>query len=667
MQTIDNTKVLLITNADIEQSTIDADDYVIKRGLNPAHRLSFSFGTTSYLTLDQLKTGPSPTCVTAPYTGQFFLTAIINYTRDHVIDAVILSTYTPSQVSNGFYTLSACAGMAFSLFYNLAIGTYFNVNGNGISWSNVDVSVRNTIENTINDAVKEWKPLIGSEVTHTFTRNLVSYSGSNYFYIDDITDIMIGQRVTGYGIPDNTYIVQNPTRTNPMILLNQVPTATLSGAYTFTTTNRNNPYQRIPHGRLGCPDYSTPVIAENPMRSSITTASVYTHAVTNALIAETQNHTNSLHALSQTLNYSIVTPLGNRLSYDWAKRLGMPNVAFMAAGASSSINGGVNFGVNNTQTRITVSSVVDFPESGVAQINGPSWTTLYAPVTQGDTTCQVVDKLGFVDPNNPTGTQNLRFIGSAYDNLSYNSITGNSSPYTIHFTSPLPESLPSGTGLYSRSLGRVENVSYTGLDKVSSPPALTGCIRADNDVSLQNAGLYALSYNNSGQQLYPPYSWSFVSGSNVLPIGPPGAKSGTYYLQSYGSPCIDPNLPAFFSLCIGIPFNFEPTIYEDLNGKVLNGAWGYTWTSSAGIFGDAFLRNGGSAAVFTYGEPFATGIPIPHQMFIYTSYYKLPLMLAFMLSHNVNQGSTVCGDPLYNPYLSTPTVPPVVSFNPYGM
>jgi len=28
MQTIDNTKVLLITNADIEQSTIDADDYV---------------------------------------------------------------------------------------------------------------------------------------------------------------------------------------------------------------------------------------------------------------------------------------------------------------------------------------------------------------------------------------------------------------------------------------------------------------------------------------------------------------------------------------------------------------------------------------------------------------------------------------------------------------
>ncbi len=74
--------------------------------------------------------------------------------------------------------------------------------------------------------------------------------------------------------------------------------------------------------------------------------------------------------------------------------------------------------------------------------------------------------------------------------------------------------------------------------------------------------------------------------------------------------------------------------------------------------GTDFLYNGGSAAVFTFGEPLSDGIPNPQELFIYATTYQMPLMLAHFLAHGNGMGSTVVGDPLYTPYLSTDVVPP---------
>jgi hypothetical protein len=659
MQTIDPQKVLLITNSNVAQSSIDADDYVIKRGLNSAHRLSFNFSTSNDLTLTQLKTGPSPTCTTNGYTGQYFIDSVVSYVTNNGIEAVILSTYTPCRVDSGYYTLSTVAGWAVGFNADLQL-SYFDPT---VSWGDanvIELTSRNTIEKTIDYVTHDWKPV---RETYSFTRTFTSGAG-NYMYIDSVTNILIGDRVTGNGITGDVYVRQTPSISNPIIILTASFTSTPSGTYTFHKGNTRNPLFRLPHGRLGCPDWSNTVVAELPLiNPPAEGTTVYTNAVTNALVAETQNHNTKVHALSQTNSYSWITQLGNKMAHDWAKRMGMPNVAYLKPGATASISRGdvgTNYGISSSTTVIPVTDVTNFPSSGIVRLDGPAVTTLATTVNVGDNTCKITDKNGFINLNSTTTNQTFR-IGNT-DNITYNKITGTSSPYIVSLVSPATFAYSSGTIVYSRSLTGYEAVSYTSISTATSPPTLVGCVRADNDANLRDASKFLMN-----GAVNPPYSHSFVSGSLVTPIFPPATSTGSYYLQWGGLPSIDPTLPQFFALCVASPFNFAPTIYDDINGKVLPGAWGMVWTSSMGIFGTSILRNGGSAAVFTYGEPYANGIPPPHQMFIYTSYYKMPLMLANMMCSGYNQGSTVCGDPLYTPYLSTPTAPPVVSMSPYGV
>lgn len=91
----------------------------------------------------------------------------------------------------------------------------------------------------------------------------------------------------------------------------------------------NNPNSIIPHGRLGCPDYNNNTIAEVALNASVGPESIYTHAVTNGLVAETQDQTQKQHALTQSLAYSVVTAALQTLAFNWAKQIAMPFVANM--------------------------------------------------------------------------------------------------------------------------------------------------------------------------------------------------------------------------------------------------------------------------------------------------------------------------------------------------
>jgi hypothetical protein len=108
---------------------------------------------------------------------------------------------------------------------------------------------------------------------------------------------------------------------------------------------------------------------------------------------------------------------------------------------------------------------------------------------------------------------------------------------------------------------------------------------------------------------------------------------------------------SLFSYCIGVslegknPTNIAPEA----------GAWGFAWTSSAGVFGSILLSAGGAAAVMTYGEPYSDCLAEPQELFVYATAYQLPLMVAAFLAHSSGTGYTVCGDPLYAPYLQLPT------------
>ncbi len=389
MLQIDPSKVLLIVNSDNAQSIADADDYVVKRGLNAAHRLGFAFGTSNAILLpSQLKTSGGPACTTAPYTGQMFAPAIAAYQNANEIQAVIMSTYTPCRVDP---QVVAQPGAVFTLAAYAGAARFFNTFGAGSSPSYFSGDpVRTTIEEIISTAPQDWIAVQSSSLG------------------------------------------------------------------------------RVPHGRLGCPDYTSGTIAEIALRGSLGGGSIYTRAVTKALVSEATSKTSVQHALTQVLDYSIISPADNTTAFNWAKRIAMPNVANM------------------------------------------------------------------------------------------------------------------------------------GVDYV-----------------LSNAG--------------------------TPPITLPGP---------------------LFALCLAEEFNSPLTIRDAFT--CVDGAWGFMWTSSAGIFGDALLYNGGSAAIMTFGEPYNYGMPAPNEVFIYATRYQTSVMLAGFLGYGNGCGFTVCGDPLYRPYLSTPTTNPVLGVQPYG-
>ncbi len=130
------------------------------------------------------------------------------------------------------------------------------------------------------------------------------------------------------------------------------------------------------------------------------------------------------------------------------------------------------------------------------------------------------------------------------------------------------------------------------------------------------------------------------------------------------------SLPSsLFALCFANPFevsgwNYGATLANSFTCDP--GAWGFIWTSSAGLLGADLLYNGASAAVLTFGEPYAGNIPHPQELFITATHYQLPLMLAHFLAHGTGMASTVCGDPLYTPYSSTITRAPKPWFAPHA-
>ena len=95
MRQIDLQKILLVVNSSVAQSGLDAADYISRRGLNPAHVLSFNMGTTNrdifWKEVLPITYSSHILCTTAPYTGQIFCEAIRNYVEANQIEAVIVS------------------------------------------------------------------------------------------------------------------------------------------------------------------------------------------------------------------------------------------------------------------------------------------------------------------------------------------------------------------------------------------------------------------------------------------------------------------------------------------------------------------------------------------------------------------------------------------------
>jgi hypothetical protein len=87
---------------------------------------------------------------------------------------------------------------------------------------------------------------------------------------------------------------------------------------------------QLPHGRLGCPDYSNATIAESVLNAG--GGSIYTHAVAQAIAAEQVSHQLDMHLLTNVLGYSIITPQLNGLALQQANRRNFPN--FVNVGAA---------------------------------------------------------------------------------------------------------------------------------------------------------------------------------------------------------------------------------------------------------------------------------------------------------------------------------------------
>ena len=674
MQYIDPQKVLLITNTTFAQSGIDAADYITKRGLNPNHKLAFNFGASHHVDGINLVTPSLLSCQTSgPYYGQSIRDAIINYTDDHEIDAIIFSTWTPHGLSWSPMSLPAWAGHIRQEedghHWSLQ-GQYWALSTNSTSWpggldyatpENQDASSRrNSVDKIIQQVVHNWKP--------------------------------------SYRPP------QSSTNVNPY-----------------------NKYKSIPHGRLGCPNIFSNQIEEWTLNENVGFESIYNRAVTKALLAEQQNHLHDSHVLSQVLNYTAgnagMPMWANKAAFQWALRMGMTKVYDVYDNGRGllqydpSDTAYLGYGVSATSSTIPIDgfqvpNVVgndarNFPPSGIVKIRClPIMRTLNA-INIGDTSCQVDTRFGFTYRGGNTvlgpmwtqePIQNEREI---FTGSSYCTITGTSSPYTLHFPSPATKAHVSGIGITIKG-DSIDSgnpawstfyVKYTGIQDNSAlpyqngqpiPNYLTGCTRADTEVSLRDQGRYparnAEFYSgpppNTGYQIPTDPSKLFTSAAfyaSVIPYEPASRQwswiASNYSPYYYGEtiPCVDPAISSIFCIAIGAPRNNVPVIRDQFVGRLADGAWGSNWTSGSFLIGKAIMAAGGSATVMSHDEPFNYGITPTHELFIYASYYKMSIMEANFHARGGHPNNTVFGDPLYRPYLSTPTTQINVSQTPYGI
>lgn len=648
MQYIDPKKVLLIVNSDYPQSLADALDYVSRRGLTSTNILSFNLGTTTTITTDILDisgtntTTPVRCNTSGTYWNQTFVTAISNFKNNNQVDGVILSTYTPHKLTGtstyyGRDTLASFAGGASSSYRGGGLDTsYFCPNTTGFPYDLTSLS---------------WFP--GSQAA-TYARNTIE---------------RVYERVV------NTW---------------QVPAG---------STNSLNPYKKVPHGRLGCPNLDSTTISEDSLLSYLGTSSIYNRAVTKGLEAETKNQLQSVHVLSQTVSYTVsggdgMTSWANSMAYEWSKRMGMTNVYKVDFGSYTQIASTGNYlpagnkGITATQAIIPVVTTTNFASTGVVRIEGRPVTYLTAAVTSGSTTCQIFDPNGLVLGDGSTSytsggvTTYLKLLFAdangvwSTTGIEYQSIT-TSSPYTVTLRSPIPQSYSTGTAVAPVNDGYIAtymNVRYSSIDNTTTPPTLRGCQWADTDATLrtgnysnQNSNYWnttaAYIGNTNPNKMYT----SAIISSTVRPIDPP-AKNKTYYIQNYGIPHLDADIPPIFALPLGICMNNLPQYATIMQNRYADGAWGCIWTSSSFLNGRSILKNGGSAVIMSHAEPYANGITVPHELFILLSYYnKMSLMEANFHTFAGKPGNTVYGDPLYRPYLSSPVGQRNISINPYGL
>lgn len=114
MQQLNPKKIILVVNSStltnvygqsMTQSIADADDYVIKRGLDPELRLTFDFGLSQTFTVSELNTSGGPACITPGFVGLMLVPALQAAMFAWEAEGVIFSTYTPvGGPANGGYT-----------------------------------------------------------------------------------------------------------------------------------------------------------------------------------------------------------------------------------------------------------------------------------------------------------------------------------------------------------------------------------------------------------------------------------------------------------------------------------------------------------------------------------------------------------------------------------
>ena len=315
------------------QSISDADDYVIKRGLNSSLRLAFDFGINPIYDIEDL--GTTLLCQTAPYVGIPFFQAIAAAIDAWKLQGVIFSTYTPKYAEAAYPSLNR-GSMEFFAANAWFINSVKSPSG---TWNSAASNVkifhapgdRNTYDNIINNTVRDWaayqdtgatninnsrKVLVwgrigcpwsiwqSNEIGENTLLGTVAVSSTGTLYSDvskqyriyytssasSVAGIVVGQRVRGLYIGEPTFVQSIGTDT---------------GIY-YVQLSRYH-YFRSAASTTSAVSYYT-----------ASGTSIYTNAVTKALVAETHNNLDKSHVMSRYAVRYVPPPSTNAVAFDWA-------------------------------------------------------------------------------------------------------------------------------------------------------------------------------------------------------------------------------------------------------------------------------------------------------------------------------------------------------------
>ena len=315
------------------QSITDADDYVIKRGLNSSLRLAFDFGINPIYDIEDL--GTTLLCQTAPYVGIPFFQAIAAAIDAWKLQGVIFSTYTAKYADAAYPSLNR-GSMEFFAANAWFINSVKSPSG---TWNSAASNVRifhapgdrNTYDNIINNTVRDWaayqdtgatninnskKVLVwgrigcpwsvwqSNEIGENTLLGTVAVSNTGTLYSDvskqyriyytssasSVAGIVVGQRVRGLYIGEPTFVQSIGTDT---------------GIY-YVQLSRTH-YFRSAASTTSAVSYYT-----------ASGTSIYTNAVTKALVAETHNNLDKNHVMSRYAVRYLPPPSTNAVAFDWA-------------------------------------------------------------------------------------------------------------------------------------------------------------------------------------------------------------------------------------------------------------------------------------------------------------------------------------------------------------